>query len=53
MLWYYRKSTTQGADGFNPNPGGIAAHHIAAGIFGIFAGVFHLTVRPRNVYTVR
>jgi photosystem II CP47 chlorophyll apoprotein len=25
-----------GADGFNPfNPGGIAAHHIAAGIFGI------------------
>ena len=36
-----------GADGFNPfNPGGIAAHHIAAGIFGIFAGIFHLTVRP-------
>ena len=36
-----------GADGFNPfNSGGIAAHHIAAGIFGIFAGVFHLTVRP-------
>ena len=32
---------------FNPfNPGGIAAHHIAAGIFGIFAGIFHLTVRP-------
>merc|ERR1712159_779838 len=25
---------------------GIAAHHIAAGIFGIFAGIFHLTVRP-------
>jgi photosystem II CP47 chlorophyll apoprotein len=36
-----------GADGFNPfNPGGIAAHHIAAGIFGIIAGIFHLTVRP-------
>src|SRR6056300_1537732 len=36
-----------GADGFNPfNPGCIAAHHIAAGIFGIFAGIFHLTVRP-------
>jgi photosystem II CP47 chlorophyll apoprotein len=36
-----------GADGFNPfNPGGIAAHHIAAGLFGILAGVFHLTVRP-------
>ena len=43
-----------GADGFNPfNPGGIAAHHIAAGIFGIFAGIFHLTVRPPNVYTER
>jgi len=36
-----------GADGFNPfNPGGIASHHIAAGIFGILAGIFHLTVRP-------
>eukprot|EP00957_Ditylum_brightwellii_P178853 13623121-Ditylum_brightwellii.AAC.1 len=36
-----------GAEGFNPfNPGGIAAHHIAAGLFGILAGVFHLTVRP-------
>jgi photosystem II CP47 chlorophyll apoprotein len=38
-IWYYRKSTTTpswGADGFNPfNPGGIAAHHIAAGILGI------------------
>ena len=34
-------------DGFNPfNPGGIASHHIAAGLFGILAGVFHLTVRP-------
>merc|ERR1711870_42296 len=36
-----------GAEGFNPfNPGGIASHHIAAGILGILAGVFHLTVRP-------
>ena len=36
-----------GADGFNPfNPGGIEAHHISAGIFGIFAGIFHLIVRP-------
>merc|ERR1711972_1094047 len=30
-----------GAEGFNPfNPGGIASHHIAAGILGILAGVF-------------
>jgi len=36
-----------GADGFDPyNPGGIAAHHIAAGVVGILAGLFHLTVRP-------
>ncbi len=36
-----------GPSGFNPfNPGGIVAHHIAAGIVGIIAGVFHLTVRP-------
>ena len=36
-----------GAEGFNPfNPGGIASHHIAAGILGIFAGIFHLNVRP-------
>jgi photosystem II CP47 chlorophyll apoprotein len=36
-----------GPDGFNPfNPGGIVAHHIAAGIVGIIAGIFHLTVRP-------
>jgi photosystem II CP47 chlorophyll apoprotein len=36
-----------GPNGFNPfNAGGIAAHHIAAGIFGIFAGIFHITVRP-------
>ncbi len=36
-----------GPDGFNPfNPGGIVAHHIAAGIVGIVAGLFHLTVRP-------
>merc|ERR1712186_147023 len=26
--------------------GGIASHHIAAGILGLLAGIFHLTVRP-------
>jgi photosystem II CP47 chlorophyll apoprotein len=36
-----------GPDGFNPfNPGGIVAHHIAAGTVGIIAGLFHLSVRP-------
>jgi photosystem II CP47 chlorophyll apoprotein len=36
-----------GAAGFDPyNPGGIVAHHIAAGIIGIIAGLFHLSVRP-------
>lgn len=36
-----------GADGFDPyNPGGIPAHHIAAGILGVLAGLFHLCVRP-------
>lgn len=36
-----------GPEGFNPfNPGGIVAHHIAAGIVGIIAGLFHLIVRP-------
>jgi photosystem II CP47 chlorophyll apoprotein len=36
-----------GPNGFNPfNPGGIVAHHIAAGIIGIIAGIFHLVVRP-------
>ena len=36
-----------GPAGFNPyNAGGIVAHHIAAGIVGIVAGLFHLTVRP-------
>ncbi|MGB3764986.1 MAG: photosystem II chlorophyll-binding protein CP47 [Phormidesmis sp.] len=36
-----------GPAGFNPfNPGGVVAHHIAAGIVGIVAGLFHLTVRP-------
>lgn len=36
-----------GPEGFNPfNPGGVVAHHIAAGIVGIIAGVFHLAVRP-------
>jgi photosystem II CP47 chlorophyll apoprotein len=36
-----------GADGFDPyNQGGIPAHHIAAGILGVLAGLFHLCVRP-------
>lgn len=36
-----------GPSGFNPfNPGGVVAHHIAAGVVGIIAGLFHLTVRP-------
>ena len=36
-----------GPEGFDPfNPGGIVAHHIAAGVVGIVAGLFHLTVRP-------
>jgi len=36
-----------GPEGFDPfNPGGVVAHHIAAGIVGIIAGLFHLTVRP-------
>jgi photosystem II CP47 chlorophyll apoprotein len=36
-----------GPGGFNPfDAGGIAAHHIAAGIVGIIAGLFHLSVRP-------
>nr|YP_010447326.1 photosystem II 47 kDa protein [Halimeda opuntia]UTN43246.1 photosystem II 47 kDa protein [Halimeda opuntia] len=36
-----------GPEGFDPfNPGGIASHHIAAGILGICAGLFHLCVRP-------
>ncbi|MEA5420492.1 photosystem II chlorophyll-binding protein CP47 [Spirulina sp. CCNP1310] len=36
-----------GPAGFNPfNAGGVVAHHIAAGVVGIIAGLFHLTVRP-------
>jgi len=36
-----------GPAGFNPfNAGGVVAHHIAAGIVGIIAGLFHLSVRP-------
>lgn len=36
-----------GPGGFNPfNPGGVVAHHIAAGVVGIVAGLFHLSVRP-------
>jgi photosystem II CP47 chlorophyll apoprotein len=41
-----------GANGFNPfNPGGVVAHHIAAGIVGILGGLFHINVRPsENLY---
>jgi photosystem II CP47 chlorophyll apoprotein len=36
-----------GPEGFDPyNPGGISAHHQAAGGLGIIAGAFHLCVRP-------
>ncbi len=39
-----------GPDGFNPyNPGGVVAHHIAAGIVGIIGGIFHISVRPPEV----
>jgi photosystem II CP47 chlorophyll apoprotein len=46
-------SPAWGPDGFDPyNPGGIASHHIAAGILGILAGLFHLSVRPpQRLYT--
>lgn len=42
------------ADGFNPyRAGGVPAHHIAAGILGIIASIFHLTVRPpERLYTI-
>lgn len=37
----------QGPAGFDPfDPGGVVAHHIAAGVVGIIAGLFHLSVRP-------
>lgn len=41
-----------GPEGFNPyNPGGVVAHHIAAGIVGIIGGLFHIFVRPsENLY---
>ena len=36
-----------GPEGFDPyNPGGIAAHHCAAGVLGVVAGLFHVSVRP-------
>ncbi len=36
-----------GPDGFDPyNPGGVVAHHIAAGVVGILGGLFHILVRP-------
>ncbi len=36
--------TVRGFDAFSP--GGIVAHHLAAGLLGIFAGIFHLSCRP-------
>jgi photosystem II CP47 chlorophyll apoprotein len=40
-------SPAWGPEGFNPyNPRGVASHHISAGILGILAGIFHLTIRP-------
>lgn len=43
-----------GANGFDPYAaGGISAHHIAAGIVGLLAGLFHLTIRPaQRLYTL-
>jgi photosystem II CP47 chlorophyll apoprotein len=36
-----------GPEGFNPfNPGGVASHHIAAGLLGSLAAWFHLTSPP-------
>lgn len=36
-----------GSEGFDPqNPGGVVAHHIAAGTVGIIGGLFHIFVRP-------
>lgn len=36
-----------GPDGFDPfNVGGIAAHHVAAGIVGMLGGLFHIFFRP-------
>lgn len=45
-----------GAEGFDPyNAGGIASHHIAAGVLGIIASFFHISVRPpgRLYYVLR
>lgn len=36
--------TVRGFDAYNP--GGIVAHHLAAGLLGVFAGIFHLSCRP-------
>jgi len=42
-----------GPDGFDPyNPGGVASHHIAAGILGILAGLFHLCVTKYSIEQV-
>ena len=50
-LWINRKSGTVDkvwrVEGFEPFiTGGIASHHIVAGILGILACLIHLTVRP-------
>jgi hypothetical protein len=40
-----------GADGFDPyNPGGVASHHIAAGILGILADYSIYVFVHHNVY---
>jgi photosystem II CP47 chlorophyll apoprotein len=43
-----------GAEGFDPyEVGGVAAHHIASGIWGGVSSGFHLNVRPpRNLFTL-
>jgi photosystem II CP47 chlorophyll apoprotein len=42
-----------GAEGFDPyNPGGIASHHMAAGILGVLAGLFTSVFAHRNVSTM-
>ena len=36
--------SVRGFDAYSP--GGIVAHHLAAGLLGVFAGIFHLSCRP-------
>ena len=36
-----------GVEAFDPyNPAGVVTHHIASGLVGMVAGIFHLCVRP-------